>query len=112
MERRVTRVKEPDAATAVTPRHSPWIGAVDPSTLSVLLPATQPAASREVVLPGCRLDCSPLSGRQHPQTMEQRSYELWRHAMTRLMTLLAALLLTMLPIILGAPKELWLAPPF
>ncbi len=32
--------------------------------------------------------------------------------MTRLMTLLTALSLTMLSIILGAPRELWLGPPF
>ena len=32
--------------------------------------------------------------------------------MTRLMTLMVALSLAMLPIMLGAPRELWLGPPF
>ena len=32
--------------------------------------------------------------------------------MTRLMTLMAALSLTVLSIMLGAPRELWLDPPF
>ena len=32
--------------------------------------------------------------------------------MTRLMTLMVALSLTVLPIMLGAPKELWLDAPF
>ena len=32
--------------------------------------------------------------------------------MTRLMTLLIALSLTMLSIIFGVPRELWLGPPF
>ncbi len=53
MGRRVARVKEPGAATTVTPRHSRRSGAVDPSTLLFLPLTTQPAAGREVVLPGC-----------------------------------------------------------
>ncbi len=32
--------------------------------------------------------------------------------MTRFMTLMVALSLTMLSIMLGAPRELWLGPPF
>ena len=32
--------------------------------------------------------------------------------MTRLMTLMVALSLTVLSIVLGAPRELWLSPPF
>ncbi len=62
MGRRFTRLEGPGAATAVAPRHSRWIGAVDPSTLSVLRPATQPAASREVVLPGRRPEFPPRAG--------------------------------------------------
>ena len=111
MGRRVARVKEPGAATAVTPRHSRRSGAVDSSTLPFLPLTTQPAASREVVLPGRRPDCPP-SGRRHPQSTEQHIHGTWSHVMTRLMTLLTALSLTMLSIILGVPRELWLGPPF
>ncbi len=111
MGRRVARVKEPGAATTVTPRHSRRSGAVDPSTLPFLPLTTQPAGGREVVLPGRRPDCPP-SGRRHPQSTEQRIHGIWRHVMTRLMILMAALSLTMLSIILDAPRELWLGPPF
>ena len=75
------------------------------------VPRDLPAGGREVVLPGRRPDCPP-SGRRHPQTMEQQSYNIWRHAMTRLMTLMVALSLAVLSIVLGAPRELWLSPPF
>ncbi len=69
MGRRVTRVKEPGAATAVTPRHFRRSGAVDQITFLFLPLKTPTAASREVVLPGRRPDCPP-SGRRHLQTME------------------------------------------
>ena len=62
MGRRVARVKEPGAATAVTPRHSRRSGAVDPSTLPFLPLTTPPAASREVVLPGRRPEFPPRAG--------------------------------------------------
>ncbi len=62
MGRRVARVKEPGEATAVTPRHSRRSGAVDPSTLPFLPLTTQPAAGREIVLPGRRPDCPPRAG--------------------------------------------------
>ncbi len=62
MGRHFDRVEGPDAATAVTPRHSRRSGAVDPSTRSVLTPATQPAASREVVVPGRRPEFPPRAG--------------------------------------------------
>ncbi len=71
MGRRVARVKEPGAATTVTPRHSRWGEAADPSTLLFLPLTTQPAAGREVVLPGRRPDCPPRAG----DTLEQRSNE-------------------------------------
>ncbi len=70
MGRRVARVKEPGAATTVTPRHSRRSGAVDHFTLLFLPLTTPPAASREVVLPGRRPDCPP-SGRRHPQTAKR-----------------------------------------
>ena len=47
MGRRVARVKEPGAATTVTPRHSRRSGAVDPSTLLFLPLTTQPAGGRD-----------------------------------------------------------------
>ncbi len=59
---RVARVKVPGAATTVTPRDSRRSGAVDPSTLLFLPLTTQPAAGREVVLPGRRSDCPPRAG--------------------------------------------------
>ncbi len=62
MGRRVARVKEPGAATTVTPRHSRRSGAVDPSTLLFLPLTTQPAASREVVVPGRRPEFPPRAG--------------------------------------------------
>ncbi len=62
MARRFTRLEGPGAATAVTPRHSRWIGAVDPSTLPFLPLTTQPAAGREVVLPGRRPEFPPRAG--------------------------------------------------
>ena len=62
MGRRVARMANPGAATAVTPRHSRRIGAVDPSTLPVLPLTTPPAASREVVLPGRRPEFPPRAG--------------------------------------------------
>ncbi len=71
MGRRVARVKEPGAATTVTPRHSRRSGAVDPPTPSVLPPATQPAASRGVVVPGRRPEFPPRAG----DTLKQRSNE-------------------------------------
>ncbi len=72
MGRRVARMENPGAATAVTPRHSRRSGAVDPSTFPFLPITTPPAASREVVLPGRRPDCpSPRAG----DTLEQRSNE-------------------------------------
>ncbi len=67
MGRCVARVKEPGAATTVTPRHSRWGEAADPSTLLFLPLTTQPAAGREVVLPGR----PPRAG----DTLEQRSNE-------------------------------------
>ena len=57
MGRRVTRMENQGAATAVTPRHSRRSGAVDPSTLPFLPLTTPPAVSGEVVLPGRRPDC-------------------------------------------------------
>ena len=84
------------------------VGSVDSSTLPFQRLAAQPAASRAVVLPSRRPDCLPPSGRRRRKTAEQRLHEMWRHAMTRLMTLMAALSLTVLSIMLGAPRELWL----
>ncbi len=72
MGRRVARVKEPGAAAAVTPRHSRRSGAVDPTAVPFLPLTTQPAAGREVVLPGGRPDCPPRAG----DTLNQRSNEL------------------------------------
>ena len=57
MGRRVARMENQGAATAVTPRHSRRSGAVDPSTLPFLPLTPPPAASRAVVLPGRRPDC-------------------------------------------------------
>ena len=71
MGRRVARMENPGAATAVIPRHSRRSGAVDSSTLPFLPLTTPPAASSEVVLSGRRPDCPP-SGRRHPQTAKQR----------------------------------------
>ncbi len=111
MGRRFAQVECPGAATAVTPRHPLRSGAVDSSTTPLLRLATQPARGREVVLPGRRPDCPP-SGRRHPQTTKQRIHGIRRHLMTRLMTLMVALSLAVLSIMLGAPRELWLGPPF
>ncbi len=71
MGRRVARMENPGAATAITPRHSRRSGAVDPTAVSFLPLTTQPAAGREVVLPGRRPDCPPRAG----DTLEQRSNE-------------------------------------
>ncbi len=71
MGRRVARMENPGAATAVTPRHSRRNGAVDPSMLPFLPLTTPPAASREVVLPGRRPEFPPRAG----DTLKQRSNE-------------------------------------
>ncbi len=71
MGRPFNKIEGPGAATAVTPRHSRRSGAVDPSTLPFLPLTTQPAAGREVVLPGRRPDCPPRAG----DTFKQRSSE-------------------------------------
>ncbi len=62
MGRHFNRAEGPDAATAVSPRHSRWSGVVDIYMLPSLFPATQPAASREVVLPGRRPEFPPRAG--------------------------------------------------
>ena len=112
MGRRFNRVEGPDAETAVTPRHSRWSGVVDISIAPLPFPH-DPTCGKQggrAVRSPARLP--PPSGRRHPQTMEQQSHNIWRHAMTRLMTLMVALSLTVLSIMLGAPRELWLGPPF
>ena len=62
MGRRFTRLEGPDAAATVTPRLPLWNGAVDLAAVLFLPLTTQPAGSREVVLPGRRPEFPPRAG--------------------------------------------------
>ena len=111
MGRRFAQVECPGAATAVTPRHPLRSGAVDSSTTPLLRLATQPARGREVVLPG-RGPRSPPSGRGQPDTTKLPINGLGWALKAGSLTLMVALSLAVLSIMLGAPRELWLGPPF